>query len=124
MKVLSKTNYTTFKNHRAEPYFTSVKRGKKTIESRIRKDNYKRIKPGDHIVIYNVNETDNFEVKVKRVAPYTTFQELLHNEPLDKVLPGIKTINEGLKNYQQFYTKDQETKFGVVAIEVERLKTG
>lgn len=120
-KIKSKDNLVTFANHRAEPYFTFVKNGRKTIEGRLRKGNYARVKPGDHIVIWNVKETDKLEVLVRRVKMYKSFEQMLRSEPLKKVLPNVETVKDGVEIYKKFYTKDQEKKFGVVAIGVEKL---
>lgn len=109
----------TYHNHRAEPYYSLVKRGQKTIECRVRKGKYRLIKPGDHIVINNQEETDSFEVLVKDVRPYKTFRELLESEPLNQVIPEVKTVDEAERIiFDRFYTKEQEKEFGVVAIEV------
>jgi ASC-1-like (ASCH) protein len=113
-------NCTTYHNHRAEPYFTFVKQGKKTIEGRIRKGYYRLIKPGDHIIIFNEEETDNLEVLVKRVAPYESIWEMLKAEPLKKIVPDAKSIDDGVQIYRRFYTEEQEKEFGVVAIEIKK----
>lgn len=113
--------FATFSNHRSEPYFTFVKNGQMTIEARLRKGKYRLIKPGDHIVVNDEEETDSFEVSVKAVRNYKTFKELYTHEPLNKVMPDVKTVKEALKViFSRFYTKDQEKKFGVVAIVVEK----
>lgn len=121
MKKISETKFVTYHNHRAEPYFTFVKNGQKTIEGRIKKGYYCFIKPGDHITLYNEEETDNVEVIVKEVRNYLSIRDMLESESLKKVLPDVKNVEEGIKVYQRFYTIEQERKFGVVAIEVERV---
>ena len=40
---------------------------------------------------------------------------------IDKVLPGISNIDEGLKIYRGFYGEKDEDKYGVVAIEIRLL---
>lgn len=111
----------TYHNHRVEPYFSQVKNGTKTIECRIRKGKYRLIKPGDQIIVNNQGETDSFGVKVKAVRTYKTFRGLLKKEPLAQAMPGVKSVDEAERIiFDRFYTKDQETKFGVVAIEVVR----
>jgi len=112
----------TYHNHRAEPYFTFVKNGQKTIEIRLQKGKYLLIKPGDHIIVYNKEETDEFEVEVLDTRKYKTFQELLKNEDIKKVLPDKDNFKDVLKTPYQFYTKEQEKEFGVLAIEIKRIK--
>ncbi|MEK7498020.1 MAG: ASCH domain-containing protein [Patescibacteria group bacterium] len=108
-----------YHNHRAEPYFTFLKNGKKTIEGRIRKGWYRNVKPGDQIVVYNEEETDSLGTVVKRVTKYKSVKDMLINESIKKLLPDIDTIDQGIKIYRKFYTPEQEHEFGVVAIEVE-----
>ncbi len=110
-----------YHNHRAEPYFTFLKNGQKTIEGRVRKGWYSKVQPGDEIVVYNEEETESIETVVKRVTRYPSIREMLTHEPITKLLPDVTTIEEGVKVYRKFYTPDQEREFGVVAIEVERL---
>ena len=110
-----------YHNHRAEPYFTFLKNGQKTIEGRIRKGKYADIREGDEIVVYNDKETDSVETIVKRVTTYQSIEEMLTKEPINKLLPDVTTIEEGVCVYRKFYTPEEEKKFGVVAIEVERL---
>lgn len=122
MEIISRSGFTTYKNHRAEPYFTFVKNGQKTIEGRIKKGEYAAVKPGDHIVVYNNEETDSVKVVVKDTRTYVSIEEMLKREPLNKILPDAKTLEQGIEAYRKFYTKQQEQQFGVVAIEVERVK--
>lgn len=123
LKVPKKTltSYITYNNHRAEPYFTFMQQGKKTIEGRVKKGYYRLVKPGDHIIIYNEEETKKLEVLVKRVTTYKSFREMLENEPFHQVLPDAKNISDGINIYRRFYTPKQERQFGVVAIEIEKL---
>ncbi|MCX6728497.1 MAG: ASCH domain-containing protein [Candidatus Saccharibacteria bacterium] len=109
----------TYKNHRAEPYFTFLKNGQKTIEGRVRKGKYAQIKVGDYIEVYNNEETSRVNVRVKRVTAYPSILEMLENEELKKLLPDIDTIYKGVKLYGKFYSPQQELEFGMVAIEIE-----
>lgn len=91
-----------FKNHRAEPYFTFVKEGIKTVEGRLNKGKYKEIQPKDHIVVFNNEETKSFEVVVIGVRNYFSFKELLEKEGLKKVLPNAETLEDGINIYREF----------------------
>lgn len=122
MELLSQTSFKTYKNHRAEPYFTFVKNGQKTVEGRLKKGEYANLKPGDHIIVCNNEETDSVEVTVRAVRQYRSFQEMLDTEPLKAVLPDAEIVEQGLAVYRQFYTPAQELEFGVVAFEFERVK--
>ncbi len=104
----------------AEPWFSLINLGLKTVEGRKNKGKFNFMKVGDIIKWTN----DNFYPReiVTRItgkAEYTTFQEYLENEGISKCLPGIPTIDDGLKVYFKYFTKEEEAEFGVVAIRLE-----
>lgn len=109
-----------YHNHRAEPYFTFLKNGQKTIEGRVQKGWYRNVKPGDEIEVYNENETDSILTKVIRVTQYPSIRDMLTKESINKLLPDVDTIDRGIRVYKKFYTSEQERQFGMVAIEIER----
>lgn len=120
-KESMKSDFKTYHNHRVEPYFSFVKNGQKTIEGRLKKEQYRFIEPGDHIVIHNEKETDSVEVIVADIRFYDSIREMLKREPLEKVLPDVKTVKQGIEIYNRFYTEEQQQKFDVVAIEIKRV---
>jgi ASC-1-like (ASCH) protein len=107
-----------YNSHRAEPYYTFLKKGLKTIEGRVKNGKYRLVKKGDHIVVHNSTETDSTEVIVERVAYYPSFEEMLKMEPIKKILPDVETVEDGIEVYRKFYMEKEEKKYGVVAIEV------
>uniref|UniRef100_A0A1D1Z4C7 Homeobox protein SIX5 n=1 Tax=Anthurium amnicola TaxID=1678845 RepID=A0A1D1Z4C7_9ARAE len=46
---------------------------------------------------------------------------MLEAETLTNVLPGVKTIEEGVRIYRNFYTEEREKSNGVLAISLSRL---
>lgn len=97
-----------------EKYLRLIKEGKKKIEGRLYDEKRKRIKPGDIIIFEG-----RLKVKVKGLRVYHSFKEMLEKEGLERVLPNVKSIDEGVKIYRKFYSEEEEKKYGVVAIEVE-----
>lgn len=123
MEKVSSSGFTTYHNHRVEPYFSFVKNGQKTIEGRLNKEWYRSLKPGDHIIVHRQDdENDTIEVVVKDLRRYASIQDMLEREPLKQLLPDVDSAEEGLKIYRKFYTEQQEQEFGALAIEVERLR--
>ncbi len=108
-----------YHNHRQEPYFSYLKSGQKTIEGRLRKGKYAKIKVDDTIAVSNIKETEEIIVVVTKVIWYQNFSNLIVAEGLDRLLPNIKTIDKGLEIYRQFYSKEDEKKYGSVAIHVK-----
>lgn len=108
-----------YNTHRSEPYFTFMKNGQKTIEGRLNRGKFESIRPRDHVMIYNSEETKSIEAVVKRVQKYPTFRELLENEQLKSVLPDAESVDQGVEIYHKFYPENDEKKYGVLAIEVK-----
>ena len=112
----------TYKQHLSEPWFTLISLGLKTVEGRKNKGIFKDLEKGDIIEWFN-NDFIERKIKTKVVSKktYNTFKEYLNQEGLEKCLPGINNIDDGLSVYFKYYTKDDEKKFGVVAIRLELL---
>jgi ASC-1-like (ASCH) protein len=105
-------------NHRPEPWFGYLKSGQKTIEGRLKRGKYAKIKPGDRIKVCNKDESDEVEVRVIGIREYPSFQEMLTAEPVEKILPDVSRVEDGLAVYRKFYNEDEEKECGVIAIEV------
>jgi ASC-1-like (ASCH) protein len=48
------------------------------------------------------------------IRHYATFTEALKDIELERVLPGVKSIEEGVKIYEQFYPLESQIEHGVV----------
>ena len=119
MRQPKSEKYITYENDRVEPYYSFLKNGYKSIEGRIKKKWYRDLKPGDHIIVHNMEKTDSFETVVQDVRTYSSIREMLEKEQLKKLLPDIDTVEQGIAVYRRFYTEEAEKEFGVVAIEVK-----
>ncbi|XP_044465327.1 uncharacterized protein LOC123195594 [Mangifera indica] len=100
-----------FELHVQEPYFTQLKDGLKTVEGRCAVGDYSRIGPGA-LILFN----KCLVLEVQDVERYGSFYEMLQAQSLAKVLPGIKSIVEGVQVYRKFYTEEKEQSNGVLAI--------
>ncbi|NPA47145.1 MAG: ASCH domain-containing protein [Thermococci archaeon] len=97
-----------------EEYLKAIAEGRKRIEGRLYDEKRQGIRPGDEIVFEN-----RLVCVVKDVRVYPSFREMLEREGLDNVLPGVESVDEGVRVYRRFYSEEKERKYGVVAIEVE-----
>ncbi len=97
----------TYQNHRAEPYFTYLKNGQKTIEGRLQKGWYRHVATGDRIVVSNNEESDNLQTEVVRVAYYGTFKEMLETENIAKTLPDAESIAHGVEYIDNFIRRSK-----------------
>ncbi|GMI89957.1 hypothetical protein like AT3G03320 [Hibiscus trionum] len=105
-----------FELHVQEPFFTQLQDGIKTIEGRCAVGDYNRIASGA-LILFN----KCLVLEVQDVCHYASFFEMLEAETLAKVLPGVKTIDEGVQVYRKFYTEEKEMTNGVVAIGVAKV---
>ncbi|OMO90288.1 hypothetical protein CCACVL1_07414 [Corchorus capsularis] len=100
-----------FQLHVHEPYFTQLKDGLKTVEGRCAVGDYNRIGSGA-LILFN----KCLVLEVQDVHHYDSFFKMLEAESLAKVLPGVKTIDEGVQVYRKFYSEEKEMSNGVLAI--------
>ncbi|KKR07302.1 MAG: hypothetical protein UT32_C0013G0021 [Parcubacteria group bacterium GW2011_GWC2_39_14] len=99
-----------------EPYFSYILSGAKSVEGRLNKGKFQEAEVGD---VLEINEVSNYKIVGKRV--YKTFAEMIEKEGVKKVIPGASSVEMAVSVYYQFYTKEQEKEFGVVAIEIEKV---
>ncbi|XP_038879102.1 uncharacterized protein LOC120071108 isoform X2 [Benincasa hispida] len=104
-----------FELHVHEPFFTQLRDGLKRVEGRCAAGDYNRIQPGALILF---NKCLLFEVQ--DVRQYPSFSAMLKAESLDKVLPGIKTLADGIQIYRKFYSEEKEVSNGVLGIHVKK----
>lgn len=116
----NKNGMTKYIEHVSEPWFTLISLGLKSVEGRKNKGKFKEMKVGD-IIEWNNNDFGKRKtmVKITGKAVYKTFADYLETEGLDKCLPNIHSLEQGLNVYYKYYTKEQEAEFGVVAIRME-----
>jgi len=97
-----------------EPWATYIKNGDKTVEGRLNRGRFKMIDIND-IIIFN----KNIRCKIVDKEIYGSFHKMLEQEGLNKVLPNIDKIKDGVKIYRLFYNEQHEIKEGVLAIKIE-----
>ncbi|XP_038690741.1 uncharacterized protein LOC119989356 isoform X5 [Tripterygium wilfordii] len=99
-----------------EPFFSLFKDGQKTVEGRCAIGDHDRIKPGALILLNKI-----LVLEVQNVYRYASFSEMLEAETLAKVLPGVNTVEEGVKVYRKFCPEEKESLNGVIAIHVSKV---
>lgn len=109
-----------YKKHLSEPWFSLIRDGVKTVEGRLHGGDFREMVEGDRILFFN-NDTEEerrvlTEVQSKRM--YDSFSLFLRKE-LANALPGVQTVEEGVRIYHSFYPHEAETRYGVVAVEVK-----
>ncbi|MBB2912992.1 ASC-1-like (ASCH) protein [Streptosporangium becharense] len=98
-------------------YFDLVVSGRKAIEVRVQYANLRNLAAGQYIRF--ACGTDECLVQVKRVARYTSFEEMLDTEGPANVNPDSPR-EEQLANIRRIYGPEKEA-LGVLAIEITRV---
>lgn len=102
--------------------FQSILSGKKVYEVRLYDAKRQLIKRGDYIVFTNVTTEETMTVKVMEINRYESFKAMY--EQIDKKLLDCEndSLEEMLESTYKIYTKEQEQKWGTVAIRIEVIK--
>ena len=98
--------------------FKCIQNKTKTIELRLLDEKRSLIKENDLIEFTNRVTKEKLTVRVIKLHKYLSFEELYKHH--DKVSMGYKE-NEDAKpeDMEEYYSKEEQTNFGVVGIEIE-----
>ena len=106
--------------HLSEPWFSLISLGLKKVEGRKNKGKFKEMKVGEVIEWINTDFKErSIKTKINKKIKYNTFKEYLKKEGLQKCLPGIPSLSHGLSVYFKYYSKEDEKKYGVIALQLE-----
>jgi len=99
--------------------FEKIKNGGKIIESRLFDEKRQQINIGDRIeFIQNDNLSQKVTTMVTALYKYATFKELFSHFP--PAYFGGDSKKNLLRGIHQFYSSEEETRFGVVGIMVKK----
>ena len=101
--------------------FQLIYSGKKTIELRLFDEKRQLIKVGDIIKFKNIaDENKILLAEVVKLNIYKDFNELYNNLPLLKCGYTEQDIdNADPKDMEKYYSQEQQSKYGVVGIEIK-----
>ena len=102
--------------------FEMINSGKKNIELRLYDEKRKNIKVDDLIEFTNIDTNEKIIVKVLKLHKYNNFDELYKH--FNKVSLGYEE-NEvaNPSDMELYYSKEEQSQYGVVGIEIELLKS-
>jgi len=106
-----------FNIHCADPWFSYIRKGIKTVEGRKKTHTYEKIRVGDQI--HFTNGQDSFLANVIEIREYDSLEKYLEDVTLEKALPGTKSLAEGLSIYYQWSTEEQIRQYGFLGIFVK-----
>ncbi len=101
-------------------YLKMIIDGRKTIEGRINTGMFAKVSQGENIQFF----CRDLKVlcRVKRITPYPTFAKMLEQEGVAPCLPDESSLQRAIDIYARIPSyPERERKFGVVAIQLERL---
>jgi len=105
--------------HCQDPWFSLIRAGKKPVEGRKASPSHTKITVGDTIEFFCGQE--RFLCLVEGINRYKSLEEYLQCETLERALPGVRTIEEGIRIYLQWSTKEQINKHGFLGIQVKKI---
>ncbi len=106
-----------------EIYYNLIKKGEKIYEIRLNDEKRQILDVGDMLVFEKEpNLDEKLNTVIEDLIYFKSFNEMLNCLPLEKVGFKNSSINEVEKVYRQFYTIDDEKKYGIVAIKVKTIK--
>lgn len=108
---------TTYYKNVSEPWFSLLKLKIKKVEGRLNKGDFSKMKVNDMIEFSNQELGFNRKctLKIKDIHYYEDFKTYLNEEKLKNCLPGIQNIKQGVSIYHNFYSKNDENKYGICA---------
>ncbi len=101
---------------------------KKTIEGRLGKDKFIRLKVGDTLTlrediweggVIKASLPNRGTIHITQIFYFTSFQEMFDSLDYHAIIPSADSIAEALVVYRKFYTTEDEKEFGVVAFSFE-----
>jgi len=102
-------------------YFDAIQSGLKTVEGRINSSKFKDLKIEDLISFASTRTNETIICIVIDIKTYSNFEDMIQQEGINKILPGIPSISEGVSIYESFpgYS-DNVKKIGAIAIRIQK----
>ena len=95
-------------------WFDAIESGLKTVEGRKGSLTFVNVKVGDYFRFVS-SDGRTYLTKISNIVPYPSVESYLLTEGLNKTLPGVKTLEEGVAIYNEFWTPEDVEKYGVLA---------
>lgn len=103
--------------HLDEVYFNAIKDGKKIYETRVFDEKRQQIKLLDKIKFFDRNSKRTFTKEVVELAYFSNFEDAIREVGIKKVLPNVRSLEEGVKLYESFPGyREGAKKYGVLRI--------
>lgn len=101
-------------------YYNYIINGTKRIEIRLNDEKRQLIKLGDTIEFKkNPELTESFKTKVTGLLRYNSFEEMFKDFDISILADKSISKEELINVLEKFYTKEEQTKYGVLGIRIE-----
>lgn len=97
-------------------YFTDIREGLKILEGRLAKEKYRLLNIGDTILFDNGDDT--IVKKIDGIHIFDSFSSGADFLRVKNIIPGIESVSELVSIYRQFYSEEDEKKYGVVFLKL------
>lgn len=100
--------------------FDLIKNNKKNIEVRLYDEKRRNIQIGDEIIFSELPEMENkLKTKVTALLIYKDFYSLYSNSAPEDFGGESWSVEQLVENIYQYYSKEDEEKYGVLGIKLE-----
>ena len=105
--------------------FDKIAKGAKTIELRLNDPKRQKLKVGDIIMFACVSNGKTLTAQVKGLHKFDTFEQLYNSLPLEKCgYDGEELETAHYTDMEQFYSKEEIARYGVLGIELKNVQVG
>jgi ASC-1-like (ASCH) protein len=103
----------------------AIRIGEKTVEARLGKPRFLKMEIGDILSIREDiwidgkiigTQKDRMRIKITQILYFETFKEMFQSVNFKSAVPTANNIQEAIDRYAEFYSKEDEKKYGVVTI--------
>lgn len=102
-----------------QPWLGLIRDGKKTIEGRLNRGIFSKLRIGDKVLWLNKHSGEKVLTKIVSLNRYDTFREMISDNGIENILPGIDSIEEGVNVYGRYYSDEDQRENGVIALGIE-----
>lgn len=122
----------TWESGRESALLDHIKAGRKTIEGRLNRDKFAEYRSGDRVWlrrdyrddagVLQEGEPRQALVEVVAIRQYKNSLDMVTTEGFERVMPDAHSVEEAAAGYDLYYSHADQTKFGVLAIELRVIR--
>lgn len=99
-----------------QPWFNEIISGRKPIEGRKKSPTWAKVKIDQKVVLKCTETGEERFFRITHINEYPTLKDYLIGEGLNRALPEVQTLEQGIEVYKQWSTEDELKKYPFLAI--------